>query len=407
MKVNHVKYSFRELLLLSVFVLLPFFDAINGFLVVKGVIASAGIASPSQLGRLLVSMLLVYLLAVKKLSVLPMLIFMYLLVVEVFSGLVHQSQYGFSYGVISAYKLGYLVLLTIILKHYTKTTEGFLQLTVFVKYNLIIIAALLYFSTVTGIGNSTYGFGFGTKSFFASGNGLGLYLGVGTLILVGLKHYKLMAISQRTLLFLVFSIALIGSKTALVLCVFNLICLVLLSKYRVFFITLLIVVITLFLPKLIEMFNLVFDVILKRLANTDNILLYLGSGRIDYVTNAYSVFLQSEPSPLRYLFGMGTFTSFQNPLFVKEFDTLETDLFDLFFMYGLVSVVVFVSLIGIVLFNLRKYKLFFGGMLLLSLHSIIAGHVLFNGMSSVTFALFICISSYLSNKRSLNDQITT
>jgi hypothetical protein len=394
-----------RLLLSFLFIVLPFLDAINGFLVVKGIIASAGIASPSQLGRLLVSILLVYLLIVKKLGILPLFLFVYLLTVEVLSGLYHLSPYGFTYGVISAYKLGYLVFLTIILKHYTKTTEGFLQLIVYVKYNLIIIASLLYFSTLTGIGNSTYGFGFGTKSFFASGNGLGLYLGVGALILMGLKYYKLTIVSQKTLLFLVCSIALIGSKTALVLCAVNLICMVLLSKYRISLIVLLSLLAMFFLPKIVESLSLIFDVILKRLTNSDNVFIYLGSGRIDYVTNAFDVFFQGEPSPFRYIFGMGAYTSFQNPLLVNKFDTLETDLFDLFFMYGFLSVIAFTTMIGAVLFNLRKYKVLFLGMLLLSLHSIIAGHVLFNGMSSVTFALFICISSYLPNKRRLNDKI--
>lgn len=407
MNFNYCKYSYRDLFFFSVFILLPFFDAINGFLVVKGVIASAGIASPSQLGRLLVSILLVYILTVKKLSIWPVFLFLYLLIVEVCSGLHHQSQYGFSYGVISAYKLGYLMLLTLVLKHYAKTIEGFSQLTVYIKYNLIIISSMLYFSTLTGIGNSTYGFGFGTKSFFASGNGLGLYLGVGTLILIGFKHYKLMTINQKTILFLVFSIALIGSKTALVLCAINLMCLILISKYRLHFVALFSLFVMFFLPQFIEMFSLVFDVILKRLANSDNILIYLGSGRIDYVTDAFTTFFQVDPTPFRYFFGMGAYTSFQNPLFVKEFDTLETDLFDLFFMYGLIAVAVFMFMISIVLFNLRKYKIFFLGMLLLSLHSIIAGHVLFNGMSSVAFALFISISSFLPDKRRPNDKIIT
>lgn len=396
-----------QLLLTLLFIVLPVVDAINGFMVVKGIIASAGIASPSQLGRLVVSTFLIYLLIIKKLSVIPLFMFIYLLTVEIYAGLYHQSQYGFTYGVISAYKLGYIVFLTIILKHYIKNSEGFFQLTVYIKYNLMIIALMLCFSTLTGIGNSTYGFGFGTKSFFASGNGLGLYLGIGALLLIGLKHYKLTIISQKTLVFIVCSIALIGSKTALVLCVINLMSMVLLSRYRVYFIVLFSILIMLFLPKIIESLSIIFDVILKRLTNSDNIITYLGSGRIDYVTDAFDVFFQGKPSSFRYFFGMGAYTSFQNPLLVNKFDTLETDLFDLFFMYGLISVIVFISMIGIVLFNLRKYKVLFLGMLLLSLHSIIAGHVLFNGMSSVIFALFICISSCLPNKRRLNDKIIT
>ncbi|MFT6586823.1 MAG: hypothetical protein ACJAUY_001750 [Cognaticolwellia sp.] len=405
MFIYQYKQSYRSILLTFLFILLPIFDAINGYLVVQGIIESAGIASPSQLGRLLVTILLVYIILIKRLSILPVFFLIYLLIVEVFSGLYHQNQYGFTYGVLSAYKIGYLILLTITLKHYAKSPEGFQQLVVFFKYNLIIISSMLYFSIITGVGNSTYGFGFGTKSFFASGNGLGLYLGVGSLFLIGLRHYKLASFSQKTLVYIVLSIALIGSKTALVFCTFNLLCLVMLSKYRISFTVVLSLLVFALLPKIIDFFGVLFDVIIKRQANSDSLILYLGSGRIEYVIDAFNVFFSERSNPLRLLFGMGAFTSFQNPLSVQVFDTLETDLFDLLFMYGAFTVILYLTVISATLFKLRKHKVFFFGMLLLSLHSIIAGHVIFNGMSSVCFALFICVASFLSNKRTLNDKV--
>tara|TARA_R110002050_G_scaffold79368_5_gene169687 strand:- start:5 stop:1228 length:1224 start_codon:yes stop_codon:yes gene_type:complete len=398
------KQNYKNILLFSVFILLPFFDAINGYLVIKGIISAAGVSSPSQLGRLMVSFLLAYLIISKKLAAWPIFLFVYLFTVEVFSGLFHLNQYGFTYGVISAYKLGYLILLTMILIHYSKTTEGMLQLGKLVKYNLIIIATMLCFSTVTGIGNNTYAMGFGTKSFFASGNGLGLYLGVGVLFLIGLRECKLVSISHKMLFFLIFSIILIGTKTALLLCIANVIVVILLSKYRMSIIILSALLLTIYLPQIIEQFSIMFVIILKRFDVAENIVMFLGSGRIQYVVDAFEVFLKNDPSTFRFLFGMGAFTSFQNSLTVTEFDTLETDLFDLFFMYGLLSVLFFLSTIGFVLFQLRKYKILFLGMLLLSLHSIMAGHVLFNGMSSVCFALFICVSNYLSIQRSVDDK---
>ncbi|MGI1999989.1 hypothetical protein [Shewanella frigidimarina] len=407
MPVFFYKQNYKNILLFSIFILLPFIDAINGYLVIKGLIATSGTSSPSQLGRLMVSVLLAYLIIAKKLAAWPIFLFVYLFTVEVFSGLFHLNQYGFIYGVISAYKLGYLILLTMILIHYSKTTEGMLQLGKLVKYNLIIIATMLWFSTVTGIGNNTYWAGFGTISFFASGNGLGLYLGVGVLFLIGLRECKLVSISYKMLFFLIFSIILIGTKTALVLCMTNIIVMVLLSKYRISIIILCALLLTFYLPKIIEQFSIMFVIILKRFEGSDNIVMFLGSGRIQYVIDAYEIFLKNDPSIFRYLFGMGTFISFQNHLTVTEYDTLETDLFDLFFMYGLLSVLFFLSTIGFVLFQLRKYKILFLGMLLLSLHSIIAGHVLFNGMSSVGFALFICVSNYLSIQRDIDDKAIT
>ncbi len=396
--------TYRQVLLVCVFVLLPLFDAVNGYLVVNGIITEAGLASPSQLGRLGVSALLFYLVYKKNLGVLPLLFLSYLMIVEFVAGLNHLNQYGFTYGIVSSYKIGYLIFLTIVLSHYSRTAEGISQLGQFVKFNLIIIASLLYFSTLTGIGNSTYGFGFGTKSFFASGNGLGLYIGVGALFLIGLNTYRLIQVRIKVLLFIVLSIALIGSKTALVLCLINLICLVLLSKYKTPFLLVIAVAGVAIFPALIEVFSIVFDVILKRLDNSDNILIYLASGRFDYVSSAFVVFLQSDPSPFRMLFGMGAFSSFQNPETVLVFDTLETDLFDLLFMYGTTAVVFYLAIIFYTLYVLRQYKLLLLGMLLLSLHSIIAGHVLFNGMSSVCFALFICVSNFLKKNKEYYDK---
>lgn len=401
------KQNYHNALLFSVFILLPFFDAINGYLVIKGTIAAAGVSSPSQLGRLAVSILLVYLILAKKLTILPIFLFIYLFAIEVISGLFHLNQYGFEYGVISAYKLGYLILLTMILIHYTKTTKGMILLGEFIKYNLMIISTMLYFSTVSGIGNSTYAFGFGTIGFFASGNGLGLYLGVGVLFLIGLRESKLVLISNKLLLYLILSIMLIGTKAALVLCFINFVIFILLSKYRIYIFILFVLLLTFYLSEIIEQFSATFVVIIKRYDVADNIVMFLGSGRIQYVFDAFQEYLKSDPSAFRLLFGMGAFTSFQDPLTVTEYDTLETDLFDLLFMYGFISVLFFIFTIFFVLFKLRGHKILFFGMLLLSLHSIIAGHVLFNGMSSVCFAFFICVSNYLSKHRGIDDKVIT
>lgn len=350
-------------------------------------------------------MLLLYIVYKRKLGLLPLIIIFYLFLVEMVSGISHQSQFGVIYGVMYSYKIAYLILLVIVLSSYLKEAKDVWKLGKYFSYNLLIIAGLLWFSTITGIGNSTYNAGFGTKSFFSSGNGLGLYIGVGCMFLIGLKHYGLFFISTKRLLLIALSTALIGSKTALILCLGNLMIISLLSKYRNIIIVLFFIILAFLLPKIISVLSIIFDVILFRLEKADNVFIYLGSGRIEYVADAFRQYLNSDPSIFRHFIGAGAFTSFQNPLDVARFDTLETDLFDLFFMYGLLSVIYFLSLIIFVLYKLRRYKIFLLSMLLLSLHSVIAGHVLFNGMSSVCFALFICISGYLSKTRKIHDKI--
>jgi hypothetical protein len=157
--------------------------------------------------------------------------------------------------------------------------------------------------------------------------------------------------------------------------------------------------ISLLLPKIVESLSVVFDVILGRFNNSDNIVIFLSSGRTDFVINAFNEYFIYDPSSFRFLFGMGAFTSFQNPESVLVYDTLETDVFDLLFMYGLFSVLAYLWFLGYALFILRTHKILMLGLFLLILHSIMAGHVIFNGMSSVCIVLFFSMGNYLSKSK--------
>lgn len=404
----HKKPKKEAKTLLSIlFVVLPFIDALNGFLVVNGFIPEGGIFSPSQLARMLLSLYLVAFLYDRHVSKVLYFFILYLLLVEVVASFFHLNLMAFIFGAVYSYKITYLILLYLTLHFMVNGEKDIAILCKYIYYNLLIIAAFLLFSSVTGLGNSTYGHGFGTKSFFSSGNGLGLYLGVFTFYLIAMKHINAFKIQAYKLAFISCSIALIGSKAALLLCVLNLFFIVYLSKYRYIFLGCVFAFIYYMQNEFSEVFSLIFDVIITRFEKAENIWMYLGSGRIGYIVHAYDVFMAQTPSAVRVLFGMGAFTSFQNPALVLAFDTLETDLFDLFFMYGFLFTLLYFLFFIVGVIGLRKHKLLLCCFTLLYLHSILAGHVLFNGMSSIPLVVLFLMSKKITTKEANRPEVVT
>lgn len=379
--------------------MLTLFDMLNGYMVIGKLIPENGLASPSQIGRLLAIFGLVIFAFYKRFSAIWTLGFIYFFVIELYGSFIHLNQSGFLFGLVNLSKFAYLYLIFLVLDDYFSkdTTSAVCFLGKVIKWNLLIISMSLIFSTITGIGNSTYSFGFGTKSFFASGNGLGVYIGVMTLVSIYLKKSNLYEnISLTVLLIISFSIALIGSKAAFV---FSLICIstvIWFSKYRAIGIIIIALGVVFGSYYLIEAFSVVFDVIVKRYENSSNLIEFLGSGRHDYVTGAFSELFSQSDAVFRLIFGGGAFLSFQAPSLMRGYDTLETDVFDVLFMYGIVGLVFLLSIYTYILCRLRKDKVLFLSATLCILHSILAGHVIFNGMSSLCVVVLFVLSRYYS-----------
>jgi len=396
---REISFSIKGMILFLLFLILPFFDMVNGFLVVGGYLPEGGLASPSQLGRLLATMILFLICIFKKLNTVWIFLLYYLIGIETFYGLQHLQTYGVMYGIMSAYKIVYIVLTCIVLKFYLKNQRDYQLLGKFLKWNLYLISGSLLFSIFSGLGNSTYGHGFGTKGFFASGNGVGVYMGVMTLIMFAFKKYKIYEnVSTVALVVFALSTGVIGSKTAMLLSLICLLCLMWFSRYRSVWLGLGVVGFILILPKVYELFNVVFDVVVKRYEASESLIMFLGSGRIGYVEGALNIFLAQSDVNLRLLFGSGAFVSYQVPE-NAIFDTLETDLFDVLFMYGIVGVSFFLTIFIYILFSLRHHFIFLLAATLLFCHSIIAGHVIFNGMSSFAIVVLFLISTFIQKRR--------
>jgi hypothetical protein len=401
---SHVKFSLRvserSLVLSYLFLVLPIFDMINGTLVVRGILPEGGLASPAQIGRLIATGLLAWAMVRQRLNISPLLVLLYPLSVELLAGFLYQQEFGLAYGIMSVYRFLFLFAAFVVMDSYLDDRSGLEKVARFLKWNLLLISLTLSFSIMSGLGNSTYGYGFGTKGFFSSGNGLGAYLGSGTLLLVGLRKYGLYSdISRLEIIFIAVSTAMIGTKASMVFCGINLLVLLLDSRFRYFWVSLFGLAIAESLPKLSEALRTVFDVVLRRYERADSLIEFIGSGRMNYVDDAVSTLSQQGHSTVRYILGSGSFLSFQDPYSVVRYDTLETDLFDLLFMYGIPGVLFYLAVFSIASIRLQRYPILLLALILMFLHSFVAGHVVFNGMGAMMMAVLFATSSFLTRSR--------
>jgi len=386
----------HKIVLGFVFVCLPLLDMVNGVLVVRGYLAEGGLASPSQLGRLIATVIMIIACRRSKISLFWIVVISGIFLIETLTGIMTNSVMGTLFGFITVYRIFFIYLLFVVFTKYLLSDISVIAK--YLKLNLNLICLSIIFGSVTGLGNSTYGWGFGTKGFFASGNGLGVYIGVAAILLFGMRYYKLYKAGYNLTGFLaVGALLLVGTKTALVLSLVIMFLIMWTSKLRIILLASITCGIIYFKSQILSSLGLVFDVILLRYNNSTSFLNFAGSGRIDYVNNAFETLSAQNVSALRWLFGKGSYFSFQNPTVSTGYDTLETDPFDVLFMYGIYGFSIYVAVLLItVRMNLsRPYILL--GLVFLIVHSIVAGHVIFNGMSVTLLAAFMALGRVSRN----------
>ena len=141
---------------------------------------------------------------------------------------------------------------------------------------------------------------------------------------------------------------------------------------------------------------------------------FIMSSRDSFVKDAFREYDTTGFLVLRIFTGLGAFLSFRKPHTNLGFDTLENDVFDIFFMYGLIGLLAY---FGIILFALKKLVvkkqlewLAFSSAIFV--YSMIAGHSVFNQTSGVLLALcpliaknkpsFTSVLSSQNKKRSIS-----
>ena len=139
----HKKPKKETKTLLSIlFVVLPFVDALNGFLVVNGFIPEGGVFSPSQLARMLLSLYLVVFLYNRNVSKVLYFFILYIFLVEVVASFFHLNLMAFIFGAVYSYKITYLILLYLTLNFMVNDEQDIAMLCKYIYYNLLILSLI-------------------------------------------------------------------------------------------------------------------------------------------------------------------------------------------------------------------------------------------------------------------------
>lgn len=401
---SKLQISMKGILLCYIFLALPLFDMLNGFLIGQGYLATGAIASPSQIGRFMGLILLLAGTIRHKYSPYIVLMLFGLCLLETIFFFRHNNITGTIIGFIYISRFLYMYLVFVFFLHFF--SDDITPIMRFLKYNIIFICCAVILASFTGLANSTYGWGSGTKGFFASGNGLGIYIGVSALLLASLKQYRVYT-NVHVAVFAVsaYTLVLLGTKTSFIMFLLVIIAGFWSSRFRILVIPAIIFGTIQFITQISDRLMSRYDIILLRYENSRSLGDYILSNRDVYAEAAWAEFLSQDPELLRWVFGGGAFLSFQNPLWVRTFDTLETDFFDVFFIYGLVG------LTGYALFLFLSVKPFLRApfmlvpTVLLWGHSAFAGHVLFNGLGATLVVLVFVIGIWFKDKKDVSSLV--
>ena len=318
--------------------------------------------------------------------------------IEVAFAFVHLNFKAFLYGVVFSIKLLFTVSCYFFVAGWLnqdkeKTVYTIKQIT---NYGTI-IAFLVLTAYFSGFHIPNYGIGMATRGLFISGNGLGIVLGISTIFLVHYtKDINLLSLSH--ILFLIATTTLLGTKASLIFLFFSLLLLAIkLFRQSPIIAALLITIISIYLlVPLMDIIGGIFENIIFKFNNIENKLSFIASSRDRFIKDAFEVMNIDDIYSLRVLFGGGAYYAYSdhvsNAILARK--SLENDLFELFFCYGLLIAIAYL----ISYFYALKRVLSNGNRVIalaLSLaffHSITMGHVLFNGTSAITYALCLALS---------------
>jgi hypothetical protein len=302
----------------------------------------------------------------------------YLVLAEFMFFLLHQNPYGLGYGFLTGLKLCVLYGCSIMVLD-PRDRELILR---YAKTGLLLIAIALILSLLFDLGRSTYSSGgYGTKSFFASGNGIGVYLGAGTFILVVLDIYGRQRLKGVEFVILSLGLTALATKAAFVFLAMSIVTRLLYHRHELLFSMIAFVtVIVIFSAEMVSLASQIFEIPMRRfLASDGNLVWFLTSARNTFIEDALAMQLQDH-STGRIIFGSGAFLGFQDPSAVRKVDLLEADLFDIYFIYGLCGLALYFA------FFVRLMGQFGGSRFLqlltiaIFLHSAFLGHVMLNGL---------------------------
>lgn len=382
------KYLLSNLYLFTIVFLVPIFDSATGFLVRGESFSAGGLGTPSQLIRFFVVILSILIIKSKKIYRVILLITLYLCLVECIVFIFHQSFQGLLIGLVFSYKFIFPVFVFFALQKVFRNfnySESDIVKLVYKCSSVIAISFLIgdLIAIRVGIASSF----FRSSGLFSSGNGLGVLLGIFSLIILyGFDKKYLVEKKHKYIYYLVLAcLMLISTKASAIFLTINLlILLVRLSLvYKIIIYSSVTVFVIAFYKSLIAFLNISFEIVIFRFENKTSWANFLLSAREDFITNAMLSFNDTKYIYLRSIFGAGSFLSYESPTkFTLLYKMMEMDSFDTFFMYGIIGIIVYIIVMYYcIVKTLRKSKVLAFATIALFLHSLFAGHTMYDGLA--------------------------
>lgn len=393
----------KRLIFITFFYLVPLFDTITGLLFKLHLMGDASLGSPSQLVKFFLWLCFFREMTKNNNYTKTFGFILISLVYAVFESCIavfyDNSFYAFSYGLLNIFKVTYLWLFflcfdTFIKNQYVTLTE----LLHLFKLNGLICVSLIFLTMILHLSQPTYYEGtFGSKGLFLSGNGMSLYLGAISFLSLIIAKQEGGRKNYLQALYMIAGSTIIGTKASIIFLLINFLyfCFAVVKhgKIFVFGFSLVLFIIN------FSFFETVFDVIVSRFKNKGNLFTFLMSARDGFVKDALAHFSTDGFLAIRIFTGLGAFLSFREPGTKLPFDTLENDVFDIFFMYGLIGLFFYISVIVYCFDKLLKKRqsiwLIFSSTIFV--YSMIAGHSVFNQTSGILIPLCVLISKYRVN----------
>lgn len=368
-------------------------DSLTGYLLAAGVVKEGALLSPSQIFRAFGLLLIgvhYFIRMPAPIFLVTAFFFLLLALSETLAYLRGGSDYGLVFGLTYATKLIYPMLLYFLTQSALRGWNAAARMGLLLQNYFFMCAILLIILYFLGVGEATYKTGNGFKGYFPGGNGLGLTLGIGS-VWLSLVFYRKWSV-LRLLAFAACATAavLVGTKTTFIFVVLSVITLLLGCRLQMRVGVAAVLLATWSLNP--EILTQRYDVVTHRFSQSSSAYAFVMSQRDIYLREAIR-----EVSPNmtlgRLLFGGGALASFQasSSSGIEVFDTLEQDLTDIFFFYGLLGVAYYLALFSMLCSRAVASR---GALFLWSLivgHSLLAGHVLLNGQVSAV-AIFAILS---------------
>ncbi|WP_127836927.1 O-antigen ligase family protein [Clostridium prolinivorans] len=408
------KLSFEEVVFYYILSLTLFIDFLNGIWI-KFVNPNISLG---QFIRVLVTMFCIY--CIFKYNSTKSKRILYFFSIIFFLG-INFLFYNKFFNIYSSFKLIYFLVLTLaIFSLYDAKKFQLSTIVSSINNNLYILPILILTSYVLNIGSSSYTKGFGYKGSFISLNGLNISMIVLLIFAIEKEFNKFKYIKKFLMLvYIIIPTIFLGTKSSILFSIFSFILYFVYNKiYKInsinndksvkniySYIGIILIIIFLILNnysylilrKILER-QIYFIQFTLQKTNNYNIITYLLSTRNIFLREISKYFLNNF-SIIKIFIGSGAFEiqkELAHILGLNGLKSIEMDLFDIFFYYGIIGVIltygfcVYIFIKNIPKENFKVKRPFFISFICIIIFSILGGHVFFQPMSSTFLSISLC-----------------